>query len=463
MTLQDLGERAAGSAASRFTYDVFVVHAEAAADEAFVNGYLLAKLGLAPERVLRLQTLELGQVVTEEIERGVRSSRVTIVVLSSAYMDDYWAAFGEQLAAYASVAKDVHGVLLPLLLEDCKLTMYVQSLVKLDFRDPSRALWDAEIDRLRAYLDRPAAVGADLPCPYPGMRPFTEDDAGRFFGREIDNIVYRLRHGEREIYVIGPSGSGKSSLIAAGLEPRLTKGVEGLPRFCARTFRPGERPLERLVAALEGDVATFATTVEQLLVRHPPATSLLLVIDQLEELFATAGDDQRRDFLAALRGLRADPRCVLVFTLRADFYGAFMTSSLWADNDGRISRIDLGPPGSDSLRVVIERPARSGRLCSARVGVTTARRCGPRARCASALAGDAVSALGQAPGAPARPRRLPGPEQWCADGARVRRRETRRFCARPADARGEGDGVPDLAPLGQLRGRPRRHAPVATT
>jgi hypothetical protein len=49
---------------------------------------------------------------------------------------------------------------------------------------------------------------------------------------------------------------------------------------------------------------------------------------------------------------------VLVFTLRADFYGAFMTSSLWTDNDGRISRIDLGPPGSDSLRVVIERPAR---------------------------------------------------------------------------------------------------------
>ena len=43
------------------------------------------------------------------------------------------------------------------------------------------------------------------------MRPFTEDDAGRFFGRklELDNIVYRLRQGEREIYVIGPSGSGK--------------------------------------------------------------------------------------------------------------------------------------------------------------------------------------------------------------------------------------------------------------
>jgi hypothetical protein len=149
------GEHVPEAAASRFTYDVFVAHAAATTDEAFVNGYLLSNLGLAPERVLRLQTLELAQFIAEEIERGVRSSRVTVVVLSAAYMDDHWAGFGEQLAAYASVAKDVHGVLLPLLLEDCKLTMHVRSLVKLDFRDPSRASWEAEIDRLRGYLDRP--------------------------------------------------------------------------------------------------------------------------------------------------------------------------------------------------------------------------------------------------------------------------------------------------------------------
>src|SRR5260221_9091662 len=104
MTLQVPGERESGSATGGFAYDVFVVHANAAADEAFVNGYLLAKLGLPPERVLRLQTLELGESMTGEIERGVRSSRVTIVVLSSAYVDNRWAAFGEQLAAHASVA-----------------------------------------------------------------------------------------------------------------------------------------------------------------------------------------------------------------------------------------------------------------------------------------------------------------------------------------------------------------------
>ena len=93
MTPQAPGEHVSGSAASWFVYDVLVVHADAATDEAFVNGYLLPKLGLAPERVLRLQTLELGRSITEEIERGVRSSHVTIVVLSAAYMDDPWAAW----------------------------------------------------------------------------------------------------------------------------------------------------------------------------------------------------------------------------------------------------------------------------------------------------------------------------------------------------------------------------------
>jgi energy-coupling factor transporter ATP-binding protein EcfA2 len=361
MTLQVPGERASGSAASRFAYDVFVVHADAPADDAFVNGYLLAKLELAPERVLRLQTLELARFIPEEIERGVRSSRVTIVVLSAAYMDEHWAAFGEQLAVYASVARGVHGVLLPLLLEDCKLTMHVESLVKLDFREPSPKSWDAEIDRLRGYLERSAVPEPNLACPYPGMRPFTEGDAGRFFGREaeLDNIVYRLRHGEREIYIIGASGSGKSSLIGAGLLPRLTRGTEGLSHFHVRNFRPGEWPLERLAGALEGDATVPAAAVGQLLARHAPATSLLLVVDQLEELFAIAGDSQRRNFLAAVRVLRADPRCVLLLALRADFYGAFLTSSLWTDNGGRISRIDLGPLCNDSLRVVIERPARN--------------------------------------------------------------------------------------------------------
>jgi WD40 repeat protein len=361
MTLSISEPHAMQASASSLAHEVFVVHTDAPGDLAFVDGYLLANLGLAPERVFRLQDLELGQPIPEEIERGVRSSRVTIVVLSAAYMDDRWVAFGQQLAAYASLADDAHGVLLPLLLEDCELTMHVASLVKLDFRNSAREAWDREMVRLRAYLERPVLPAPHLPCPYPGMRPFTRDDDARFCGRgpTLKEILYRLRHGERELYVIGPSGSGKSSLLAAGLVPQLACGVEGLPRFLERTIRPGEYPLERLAAVLDGDITAPAAVIHQLLARNAPATALLLVIDQLEELFTTSRDDQRRGFFALVRALRADPRCVLVFALRGDFYyGAFMNSPLWTDNEGRISRIDLGPLDRDSLQEVIERPAR---------------------------------------------------------------------------------------------------------
>jgi len=90
------------------------------------------------------------------------------------------------------------------------------------------------------------------------------------------------------IYIIGASGSGKSSLVAAGLVPKLTRGGPGLPSFVVRTMRPGERPLDRLAEKLEGSLAAPSAAVGELLVRHAPASSLLLVIDQLEELFAGA-------------------------------------------------------------------------------------------------------------------------------------------------------------------------------
>jgi hypothetical protein len=269
---QLLAERSPRAEVDTSTYDAFIVHA--AADESFVQGYLLPELGLAPERVLVLGTLELGRFIISEIERGVRSSRVTIVVLSPAYMTDHWAVFGEQLAAHVSATRSVHGILLPLLLEDCELPAHIQALVKLDFRDPAPERWKAEADRLHQYLDRPTGPEPDMACPYPGMHPFSVRDAGRFFGRdaELDDIVRRLRGGEREIYVIGGSGSGKSSLIAAGLVPRLLRGVDGLPSFVMRTLRPGERPLERLADALEVDLAAPAAAVAQWRARQPSHT-----------------------------------------------------------------------------------------------------------------------------------------------------------------------------------------------
>jgi WD40 repeat protein len=207
-----------------------------------------------------------------------------------------------------------------------------------------------------------SAVHVALPCPYPGMRPYSADDADHFHGRgaEIDELLGRLRAGERELYVIGPSGSGKSSLVAAGVLPRLARGAAGLGPFLVRSMRPGEHPAARLCELLEmsdQEATTPASAVSALLVHRALGSSVLIVIDQLEELFTQASAGERDPFLSALGALRAEPRCVVVFTLRADFFGAFMESPLWTDRQGRISRIEVGPLRGEALREAIVRPA----------------------------------------------------------------------------------------------------------
>jgi hypothetical protein len=201
-----------------------------------------------------------------------------------------------------------------------------------------------------------------LPCPYPGMRPYSADDADYFHGRsaEVDELLGRLRAGEREIYVIGPSGSGKSSLVRAGVLPRLARGIAGLGPFLVRSMRPGEHPAARLNELLEvsdRELATPANAVTALLSGRAVSSSVLILIDQLEELFTLADAGERDQFLAALEALRAEPRCIVVFTLRADFFGAFMESPLWTGRRGRLSRIEVEPLRGEALSVAIERPA----------------------------------------------------------------------------------------------------------
>jgi hypothetical protein len=196
-----------------------------------------------------------------------------------------------------------------------------------------RASFDADQLILAAA---PPLLRMDLPCPYPGMRPYTTDEAAGFHGREaeIDELIGRLRAGEHEICVIGPSGSGKSSLVSAGVLPRLARGVVGLGSYVVRSLRPGEQPAARLYEALDmrpGKPFVAADCIGARLAHRAHDTSMLLVVDQLEELFTLATVSERDAFLAALRELRGERRFVVIVTLRADFLGALMESSLWPE------------------------------------------------------------------------------------------------------------------------------------
>jgi len=190
----------------------------------------------------------------------------------------------------------------------------------------------------RRALDPALAGATETRNPYKGLRAFTEDDAADFFGREAltEHLVERLAQ-TRFLAVVGPSGSGKSSVVRAGLVPQIRQGaLSGSERWNVVEMFPGAYPLEELEAALlrtadsapaglleqlEQDERGLLRAVKRLLADDD--SELVLVVDQLEEVFTLVEDEARRtQFLALLERAVMDPhaRLRIVVTLRADFY-----------------------------------------------------------------------------------------------------------------------------------------------
>lgn len=164
-------------------------------------------------------------------------------------------------------------------------------------------------------------------CPFKGLAPFEAADAEFFFGRErlVDELVGRLQDAPL-LALVGPSGSGKSSLLRAGLLPALEREYAFL--------RPGEPP-------------------------PPLGEASVVAVDQFEELFApTLAEDERRLFVDALVDAAWDPerRSVVLIALRADFFGHLAQYVELADLVGP-NHVLLGPMTAGELRRAIEAPA----------------------------------------------------------------------------------------------------------
>ena len=186
------------------------------------------------------------------------------------------------------------------------------------------------------------AVAPDETCPYQGLKAFTAETAKFFFGRQRDvEALWQKLEQSNFVPVIGASGSGKSSLVRAGLIPALQQS--GKNWTVLEPIKPGEEPLTQLRPPLEeltrqivqssvaqgagkvklaGLIRTAPEGLQPLIEQLPPARKFLLVVDQFEELFTVCLDAaERARFIGLMTQVAelAESRLAVVVTMRADF------------------------------------------------------------------------------------------------------------------------------------------------
>jgi WD40 repeat protein/energy-coupling factor transporter ATP-binding protein EcfA2 len=237
--------------------------------------------------------------------------------------------------------------------------------------------------RKRSTQETPQTLPPDFTPrnPYKGLRAFREADRADFFGREalIAELVAALRDGTtppRFLCVVGPSGSGKSSVLMAGLLPALRGGaIPGSQRWLyVDPFVPGTHPLENLAAALARllpekslrairedleDPSTRGLHVLGKQLATEPHQRVVLYIDQFEELFTlTATEAERQAFIDLLTTAMDEPdgQVIVLSSLRADFYDRPLQVSQLADLMERYHKV-IPPLTLSDLRAVIEQPA----------------------------------------------------------------------------------------------------------
>ncbi len=225
-------------------------------------------------------------------------------------------------------------------------------------------------------------------CPYKGLSFFDEADADLFVGREaltarLADRVISLSAGDttgsgRFLAIVGASGSGKSSLVRAGLVPAL-RWDKRSANWPIHVLTPSAHPLESLAASLTQDTGSVNATLTLMddlkcdqrslsvyinrMLKTTGAPFLLLFIDQFEELFALCrSEEERSRFIDNLLtgAAKEDGQAIIVITLRADFYASCAGYPQLRQALAR-SQEYIGAMSDEELRRVIEEPARRGR------------------------------------------------------------------------------------------------------
>lgn len=223
---------------------------------------------------------------------------------------------------------------------------------------------------LEAVLDRPLPGSGPVSdgeerSPYPGLRAFTEAEAGRFFGREAEvrRVWGRLRD-ERLLAVIGPSGAGKTSFVRAGIAAAQPTG------WAVLVCTPGSAPLQQLGQCLAPHLAGDPEALRLLVRFDDPEAALALlarwrrgyvatvvIVDQLEELFTLNPPECQARFAALLGRLAAEADVRVVLSMRDDFLmRCHEHEGLRPVFEGLVP---LAAPSGEALRRALVEPARA--------------------------------------------------------------------------------------------------------
>lgn len=385
-------------------YEAFCSYSRA--DEPTVRRVVAALRERGITTFLDRDSLPPGQPWPALLEKHIQASRSVLVFAGPTGMGE-WQQRERDAALVRQAREPDFFTVIPVLLpgaDDPGLGLFLGQMTRIDLRhgvdDQDRL--DALARAIRKERPRPSSERSEAPdpraniCPYRGLEPFREEDASFFLGRErfIDDLVRKVKDqvlARSPVAVVGRSGSGKSSLVYAGLLPHLRRAEDRV--WGILTLRPGDAPLAALAVALappppeldliqrrtrvnanaealrRGQISV-AELVSDLLARDFGTDRLLIYVDQWEELYTrNVGPDRkvvedssdRHRFVELLLDAAETAPATLVLSLRADFYDAVLGQKrLAAAIQDHL--VNLGPMERHELERAIIGPAQQLRL-----------------------------------------------------------------------------------------------------
>ena len=306
--------------------------------------------------------------------REMERAQAVILVLTRNWFDSKW-CFAEFTQARA-LGKAIFAVVETPTGESAVVSSDIQHLDLTSHREEGLGRLQRELTKVALNAQGGFEWETGRP-PYPGLLSFEAADAAIFFGRDDDIMraiervnARRVHGGAKLIAILGGSGSGKSSLLKAGVLPRLARDKANF--LVAPPFRPGSDPLRGLLQSLQtldpnltrADLEAVASPADALglidRLRGAGHATLILALDQAEEAFTRLGKEAREKFFALLSTLLADDHPALgLLTLRADHLPDLQTAE---GLTVAFEEFSLKPMPIERLGLVVEGPARIASL-----------------------------------------------------------------------------------------------------